>query len=685
MPREPLIQRLEELGFSTPDAYREEAFSRNIGILTAEEQERLFSARAAVAGVGGVGGVHLITLVRQGLGKFHISDFDRFEAANVNRQYGAKVPDFGRHKLEVMVEEALRINPFLDIKPFPEGLNYGNMDAFLEGVDVVLDGLDFFNFEMRRHLFNRAREKGIYVITAAPLGFSSAVLVFSPRQGAMTFDQYFNIREGMSREDKLLSFGLGVAPGGTHLKYLDFGAIDLNAGAGPSSIIACQLCSAMASMEAVRILLRRGPVRTVPQYFQFDPYLGKFRSGRLIGGNRNPIQRLKMAFVKAFLLAKDSPFKTAAPPMPEAPEAPEAAEGKVSAEVLRYILQAGIQAPSGDNAQPWKFSLADNRITLHLDSEADHSFFNFRQIASILSAGAVVENMRLAATAFGLEGQVSYLPEAGNAECLACLNLKPAGSRRDPLHDVIWKRCTNRKQYPARPLPPSLIAGLQTLVNDLGGSRLHVLTDRAAIRKLAGIIYRVDRIRTEHRGLHEYLQQMIHYDEASALKARYGFPVGNLEAGKMGELFLKYTRPWPIMNIMNRIGVGRMVAMHSGLAMRASSAAVLLTVPSAEVRAILMGGAAMERVWLYLTRKGLAAQPMAALPLFWLRWRLEGREAFSRRHQALLEGVWRDWPEVFPALNLDREYPLMLLRVGYSRDIRHHTLRKEPGAFCPNA
>jgi molybdopterin/thiamine biosynthesis adenylyltransferase len=239
MQREALILRLKELGLHDETAYRDQAFARNIGILTPDEQERLRHARVAIAGAGGVGGIYLVTLARLGLGRFHIADFDFFEPANINRQYGARVPDFGRHKLDVMTQEALHINPFLEIKAFREGISSANIDEFLDGVDVVLDGLDFFNFDMRRILFNRSREKGIFVITAAPLGFSSAILVFSPHKKDMSFDEYFNIKEDMTLEERLLAFGIGVAPKGTHLKYLDFSSIDLNGKAGPSVSIAC--------------------------------------------------------------------------------------------------------------------------------------------------------------------------------------------------------------------------------------------------------------------------------------------------------------------------------------------------------------------------------------------------------------------------------------------------------------
>src|SRR3546814_9989140 len=61
------------------------AFDRNIGWITADEQQVLRRTRVAIAGMGGVGGVHLLTLARLGLGAFNISALDSFELANFNR------------------------------------------------------------------------------------------------------------------------------------------------------------------------------------------------------------------------------------------------------------------------------------------------------------------------------------------------------------------------------------------------------------------------------------------------------------------------------------------------------------------------------------------------------------------------------------------------------------------------
>ena len=88
-----------------------DAFSRNIGWLSREEQRALRSKRIAIAGMGGVGGDHLVRMARLGCANFSISDMDVFEQANFNRQYGATMETVGRPKVEVMRDITLSVNP----------------------------------------------------------------------------------------------------------------------------------------------------------------------------------------------------------------------------------------------------------------------------------------------------------------------------------------------------------------------------------------------------------------------------------------------------------------------------------------------------------------------------------------------------------------------------------------------
>jgi len=274
----------------------DEAFSRNIGWLTHPEQEQLRQKRVAIAGLGGVGGVHLLTLCRLGIGKFHLADFDSFDLANFNRQAGATVSTLGQSKLEVMVQQARDINPEIDITGFPEGVTQSNIEAFLQGVDLYIDGLDFFAFEARQAVFAACAAKGISAITAAPLGMGAAVLNFLP--GGMSFDEYFRLDDGTEAE-KPLRFLMGLAPSRLQMGYLaDPTTVDLANHKGPSTIMACQLCAGVAATEALKILLGRGPVRAAPRGYHFDAYRNKLAHTWRPGGNRNPWQRMLISLAK---------------------------------------------------------------------------------------------------------------------------------------------------------------------------------------------------------------------------------------------------------------------------------------------------------------------------------------------------------------------------------------------------
>src|SRR2546426_156232 len=185
----------------------ERAFSRNLGLISANEQKKLRQSHVAIAGMGGVGGVHLITLTRLGIGKFTIADPDTYEIGNFNRQFGATLPALGRNKAEVMAEEARSINPEVEIRVVPAAVTPDNVTDFLAGADLLLDGVDFFSIAARRLLFRTARELGMWAITAGPIGFSTAWLSFDP--SGMSFDRYFDLHNGMSHIDQLIALAVG--------------------------------------------------------------------------------------------------------------------------------------------------------------------------------------------------------------------------------------------------------------------------------------------------------------------------------------------------------------------------------------------------------------------------------------------------------------------------------------------
>lgn len=275
------------------------AFSRNIGWVTAAEQETLRGKRVAIAGLGGVGGVHLLTLARLGIERFTVAEFDSFDLVNFNRQVGASMATLGRPKLDVMVEQALAINPEADICRFPVGLSANNVTDFLQEVDLYIDALDFFALEAREIIFAACAINGIPATTVAPLGMGAALLNFLP--GEMTFEEYFGFA-GRSELEQALRFFIGLAPARLQMAYLaDPSTINLAARHGPSTIMGCMLCSGVAGSEALKILLGRGKVYAAPWSVHFDAYLNRLSRLYRPGGNEHPRQRRALAQAKKAL------------------------------------------------------------------------------------------------------------------------------------------------------------------------------------------------------------------------------------------------------------------------------------------------------------------------------------------------------------------------------------------------
>jgi molybdopterin/thiamine biosynthesis adenylyltransferase len=280
-----------------------EAFSRNLGWVTEQEQDRLRSGRVAIAGMGGVGGFHLLTLSRLGVGAFNLADFDTFGLVNFNRQAGAAVSTLGKCKLDVMSTMARDINPELDLRQFPSGLDERVLDDFLSDVDLYVDGLDFFALDIRQAVFAACARRGIPAITVAPLGMGAALLNFLP--GKMTFEEYFGFAQNNQLE-KAIRFFIGLAPARLHMGYLvDPSKIDLANHKGPSTAMGCMLCAGVAGTEALKILLGRGRVYSAPWGVHYDAFKNRLaRTWRPGGNDRNPLQRYALSMLRRRLQGK---------------------------------------------------------------------------------------------------------------------------------------------------------------------------------------------------------------------------------------------------------------------------------------------------------------------------------------------------------------------------------------------
>ena len=276
-----------------------EAFNRNLGFLSLEEQTKLKNARVAIAGLGGTGGAQVHVLSRMGMTKFHLADPDTFELANFNRQIGATVPNLDRLKTEVAKEMVLAINPAAEVTVFEQGITVENIDTFLQDVDVVVDSLDFYCFSERFRLDDKAREKGLWVLTAPPLGFGFTLLMFDPK--GMSFMDYFGFHPAMTERDRVVALVAGIAPKPFMLQYLDRKHPDMAGRRLPSVGAAPFMIAGVIATEVIRLLTGKGQPMAAPTIYQFDALLRRFRRRTYFWGMRGPLQRAKRFILNRML------------------------------------------------------------------------------------------------------------------------------------------------------------------------------------------------------------------------------------------------------------------------------------------------------------------------------------------------------------------------------------------------
>jgi hypothetical protein len=117
-------------------------FGRNLGILSAEEQDKIKNARMAIIGCGGIGGVIALVLARSGVEHFTLVERDRYEPSNMNRQIACFCDTIGRNKAECLRDEILRINPQAQVTVHARALTEEDIPNLAEIGDVILPVMD---------------------------------------------------------------------------------------------------------------------------------------------------------------------------------------------------------------------------------------------------------------------------------------------------------------------------------------------------------------------------------------------------------------------------------------------------------------------------------------------------------------------------------------------------------------
>ena len=176
----PSIAGGDDADFSRAELQR---YSRHLALpeIGMAGQRKLKHASAMIVGAGGLGSPAGLYLAAAGIGRLGISDFDRIDVTNLQRQVLYGTSDVGKEKVAVATQRLRDLNPEIDVVAYNTQITSENALDILRAYDVIIDGTD--NFPTRYLVNDACVLLGKPYIYGSILRFDGQVSVFDARVG----------------------------------------------------------------------------------------------------------------------------------------------------------------------------------------------------------------------------------------------------------------------------------------------------------------------------------------------------------------------------------------------------------------------------------------------------------------------------------------------------------------------
>lgn len=268
---------------------------------------------------------------------------------------------------------------------------------------------------------------------------------------------------------------------------------------------------------------------------------------------------------------------------------------------IERVLEAARSAPSHNNAQQWRFTVDGDAVAFGLDLDRA---FGGDAIMARIALGAAVECACVAAARMGITPRPAPPREGALVELLF------ADPKRLADPDLSrTRRVTNRRIYDARALDDATLKSLRDATPKRDIAQTHWF-GRERVRALAPIIEQAEELLYDPARIETTLAPL-RFDVKDKDIVEQGMSIGCLELGTAERTALATLR--------KPIGEGAAAAARRTLAGRArkqmesASGVCIVTTAGSDPMADVDVGRAVQRAWMVLTQKGMAAHPMMGL------------------------------------------------------------------------
>ena len=162
----------------TPEQLKRYARQTRLAEVGIEGQQRLLDARVLIVGLGGLGSPAAMYLAASGVGTLVLSDFDRVESSNLQRQIIHHEADIGELKASSAKRTLQEINAECEILVRDWELDEKDLQQEIDTADLVLDCTD--NFETRFLLNRIAMAERTPLVSGAAIRLEGQIMTSLP-------------------------------------------------------------------------------------------------------------------------------------------------------------------------------------------------------------------------------------------------------------------------------------------------------------------------------------------------------------------------------------------------------------------------------------------------------------------------------------------------------------------------
>jgi molybdopterin/thiamine biosynthesis adenylyltransferase len=579
--------------------------SRNQHKITAREQASLSKRKIGIIGLS-VGHSVAMTLATERLfGKLKLADFDTLELSNLNR-IRTGLHNIGLNKSIITAREIAEIDPFLNIECFTDGITAENLHHFLTedgNLDLLIDECDDLEIKIK------CRQ------AAKPLKIP--VVMETSDRGMLDVERF-----DLEPERPILHGMLNDIPAeklqnippqerlGLVMRIID---VKNASKRGRASLLEVGQSISTWPQLASAVTLGGGVVADVSRRILLGHFNG---SGRFYVDLEQIISDQVTTSSEIVYTPPNENFNLndAVRTVDNSPQIGGMSD--LTEQHLRQIVEAGTQASSWGNEQPWKWIYRNKRLYLFLDSDSTGLSTNVKNAAMQAALGAAFKNIHLSSSSLGYEAQLSLAPLPGEKDLLATIGfIKKINTSEDQyeeteLSKLIPDLVISRRAGLPYELSADEISHLCKPVTEIQGARIDIIQHADHLSDLARIVGACDLLMLLNQEGHKDFFRTTIIAPANAEKpSETGIDLTEIAVDPAHGTALSILSDPKIAELLRDINGGNLIAERIQAAVSASSGIAVLSLPESSQQYFHSGMIAQE-IALRTMQLGLSVQPL---------------------------------------------------------------------------